>query len=42
MGDNKIKIKLPVIFDCVRLDELLAKEFCKIVIIIKPGIKKFI
>jgi len=31
---------LPVIFDWIRLDELLAKAFCNADIITSPGIRK--
>jgi hypothetical protein len=35
-----MKTMLPVIFDCMRLDELLAKAFCSTLIITRPGTRK--
>jgi hypothetical protein len=32
-----MKTMLPVIFDCIRLEELLAKAFCSTLIITRPG-----
>ena len=29
--------RLPLIFDCTRLDELLANAFCNVAIIASPG-----
>ena len=38
-GGNNTKIKLPMIFDWIRLDDELAKAFCSTDIITSPGIK---
>ena len=36
-GDNRIKMRLPAILDWIRLDELLAKAFWIMDIIMRPG-----
>src|SRR6188768_1438009 len=38
-GGNNTNTILPCILDCIRLDELLANEFCNTDIIARPGIR---
>src|SRR5262249_33617271 len=42
IGGSRTKIRLPVTLDWIRLDELLANEFCSTLIMTSPGTRNVV